>query len=547
MNSLRFILSVERGERLRIVLLAAVSGLANAVMLVVVNSVAGAVAGEEKLTWSQFAIYALAYPVFLWSAKRALLKANLIVEELLRDLRLRLAEQLRRAELLTIQRQVRGRLYATIAHETNHLSMLFPVLVNLLGQLFGLAACLLYIGYLSKAALVLVFLTFAGGVITVGRLSSSLQADQHRVVETQARLGEALSHLVDGFKELAINTKKRQAVLGEFSELSDQSQQAQKKVADFAVNFSLLSTTTLYIMLGAIAFIFPQYLESHSVVVFKLTAAVLFCVGPVMSIIGLFPAAMQAEVGLATIYGLEERLLQCQGVEPSEARRQATRYTELHEIGYRQLTFAHRDLTGQPVFEVGPLDLELRPGEIVFLVGGNGSGKTTTVRLLSGLYPAESGAILVNGEPVGVTELAGFREMFSTVLADFHLFERLYGLEQVEPERVQELIRMVELEGKVEFRDGAFSNLNLSTGQRKRLALITALLEDRRVYVFDEWAADQDAHFRERFYTEILPDLAKRGKAVLVVSHDERYWSRADRVIKIDLGTVEWEQVASEG
>ena len=160
------------------------------------------------------------------------------------------------------------------------------------------------------------------------------------------------------------------------------------------------------------------------------------------------------------------------------------------------------------------------------------------LKLLTGLYKPDSGLIDIDGLAVDRTAVRDMRELFSVIFGDFHLFDRLYGLEGVEQERVQELIDRMELTDKVTFEDGKFSNLNLSTGQRKRLALIAALLEDRPIYIFDEWAADQDAHFRAIFYEEILKDLKARGKTVIAVTHDDRFFHVADRVVQLDLGKM---------
>jgi putative ATP-binding cassette transporter len=142
--------------------------------------------------------------------------------------------------------------------------------------------------------------------------------------------------------------------------------------------------------------------------------------------------------------------------------------------------------------------------------------------------------------------MAGLREQFSAIFGDFHLFDQLYGLKDVDAGHVNQLIDAMGLANKVKFEDGRFTNLNLSTGQRKRLALIAALLEDRPIYAFDEWQAEQDVHFRAEFYTRILPSLKAKGKTVLAVTHDERFWRMADRVVKMDLGKVVWERPGSE-
>src|SRR6185369_2296345 len=132
-----------------------------------------------------------------------------------------------------------------------------------------------------------------------------------------------------------------------------------------------------------------------------------------------------------------------------------------------------------------------------------------------------------------------FRQLFSVVFSDFFLFETMLGLGDIDVDsRARQYIELLQLQHKVEVKDGKLSTLDLSQGQRKRLALLTAYLEDRTFYVFDEWAADQDPFFKEIFYLQLLPELKARGKTVLVISHDERYYYVADRFVKFDYGMI---------
>lgn len=145
---------------------------------------------------------------------------------------------------------------------------------------------------------------------------------------------------------------------------------------------------------------------------------------------------------------------------------------------------------------------------------------------------------MVDDRLVNAANAQAYGDLFSAIFSDFHLFDRLYGLEDVAEARVAALIEQMELGDKVRFADGRFSTLDLSTGQRKRLALIVALLEGKEIYIFDEWASDQDQHFRQRFYEFILRDLKNHGKTIIAVTHDDRFWHFADRVVKLDLGRV---------
>ncbi|MET0413960.1 MAG: cyclic peptide export ABC transporter, partial [Polyangiaceae bacterium] len=201
--------------------------------------------------------------------------------------------------------------------------------------------------------------------------------------------------------------------------------------------------------------------------------------------------------------------------------------------------YEHRHEGDDSVFELGPIDLELRPGEVVFLIGGNGSGKTTLAKLLTGLYEPSAGSIHVNDRPLEPGRLEGYRQLFSAVFADFHLFQTLLGLEgEALDARAQSLLELLALGHKVSVTNGVFSSTELSRGQQKRLALVVATLEDRPVYVFDEWAADQDPAYKDVFYRRILPELKARGKSLFVITHDDRFFHLADRCLKLESGTL---------
>ncbi len=186
-------------------------------------------------------------------------------------------------------------------------------------------------------------------------------------------------------------------------------------------------------------------------------------------------------------------------------------------------------------FSVGPFSLELRAGEILFITGGNGSGKSTLLKLMMGLYMPGQGRILLNSQE---TDIRQHRYLFAVVFGDFHLFDRFYGLPDVDENRVNELLTLMRIEKKVQFADGKFSTPDLSTGQKKRLALVAAMMEDRPVYVFDEWAAEQDPEFRRHFYETLLPTFKAQGKTILAVTHHDQYFHVADRVVNMEYGQI---------
>jgi putative ATP-binding cassette transporter len=209
------------------------------------------------------------------------------------------------------------------------------------------------------------------------------------------------------------------------------------------------------------------------------------------------------------------------------------------QIDFHGVTHAYRSPLAPHGFVLGPLDLTLVRGETVFVIGGNGSGKTTLAKLLTGLYVPEGGEVRLDGRPIAADNREAYRQLFSVVFDDAVVFDSLWGMDAGDRDRrAHEYLRQLELEHVVTVTNGAFSRTALSRGQRKRLALLTAYLEDRPIYVFDEWAADQDPAFRKIFYRNLLPELKRRGKTVVAITHDDRYFASADRIVKLEDGKV---------
>ena len=188
------------------------------------------------------------------------------------------------------------------------------------------------------------------------------------------------------------------------------------------------------------------------------------------------------------------------------------------------------------LFGIAVDSFELRKGELVFIRGGNGSGKSTFMKVLAGLYAPESGEMFLNNVMLSDVNMESYRNLFTIVPTDYHLFSRPLGL-NITPAQLTDVLRTLHMETKVSLlEDGTFSTLDLSAGQRKRLALACALLEKRHIYLFDEVAADFDPVFRRYFFEELLPDFIRQGGTILAISHDDRYFHVADRVLTMREG-----------
>ena len=539
---LNFIRCASANDLRKMVLLTLAAGVANALLVVIVNYVAAIVAIGERPNLGEWAVFAASLLIYYQCNKIALLRANVVIEQLLKDLRVRITDKLRRSELPVVDRLGRSQLYGLISRETNHLSVTFPLLVDSFQQSILLLVSLVYLAYLSPMALAVFVLAVGLGVLGYRQINDDFRETLERGFGHQARMLDTTGDIIKGFKELRLNTRRSDAAMSAYGAASRSAEAAAVQAGEHWASLILLSSFVTYLMLGVVGFVLPQYMTAHGVLIFQLIPTLLFCMGPLAKIVAQSPMFIQAGVGLRALAEIERELDTGRSVSPAEARAMGAAYKGFHEIAYRGLTFSYGDPDDGARFHVGPLDLTVKAGETVFLVGGNGSGKSTTLRLLTGLYPADDGVIEIDGRPVEERAIAGLRELISAVFADFHLFDRLYGIEHADPAEVQRLIVEMGLAHKVSFENGGFTQTNLSTGQRKRLALIAALLEDREIYVFDEWSAEQDVHFRKFFYTKILADLKARGKTIIAVTHDERYWHVADRVVRLDLGTVLWDR-----
>ncbi|MCA9692770.1 MAG: ATP-binding cassette domain-containing protein [Myxococcales bacterium] len=202
------------------------------------------------------------------------------------------------------------------------------------------------------------------------------------------------------------------------------------------------------------------------------------------------------------------------------------------------MTFTYPATEGHDGFTLGPLDLTIRRGDVVFLTGANGSGKSTFGRLLAGLYRPAAGRICADGVPITDARLGAWRALFATVFVEHRTLATLYGVEEQALERAPALLGELELADKTAIVDGRVTNLGLSTGQSKRLALVLTRLQGKPILVLDEWAAEQDPEHRAWFYDELLPALRAEGRTVIVITHDDQYFDRADWRLVMTAGRI---------
>jgi putative ATP-binding cassette transporter len=457
------------------------------------------------------------------------------------ELRMRLSRRILAAPLRQLERLGPHRLLTTLTEDIGSVIELVTLLPQMLTQLAMMVGCLVYLAWLSWELLLVML-----GYMVVGLLTHQLPLARSfryfKLVRQQwDEMYKAFHGLMMGTKELKLNSRRRAAFLAQQLEPAAAGVERNSlKGYAIAMAASNWGQILFFIFIGLLLFGAARILNTETQVLVGYTLAVLFLITPLTILLNQVPSLERAYLAAERIeeIGLSLDETPAESLAPAAPPAAPWRRLELVDVAH-----VYRQNGGGEEFELGPLNLTFRPGELVFLIGGNGSGKTTLAKLLMGLYEPESGEIRVDGRPVTAEERDDYRQQFSVVFYDFYLFERLFGLEAADLDaRSRQYLELLQLSHKLQIRDGRLSTLDLSQGQRKRLALLNAYLEDRPVYIFDEWAADQDPQFKQIFYYQLLPDLKARGKTVIVISHDDRYYGLADRLIKLESGKVESDQ-----
>lgn len=530
----------------RIVIMALVSGLANGLILALVNTSAEH-AWNKVVHIRNLFLYGIVLVLFIYSKKYAMAEANRVVEEVLSRVRLRIADKLRKADLAFIERLGQSTTYSTLTQDTNLISQTAMVMIAASASVVMVAACLLYIAYVSIAAFVM---TAAAVSIGVSLYLSHREETFRNINESnreEAAFFDLLNHVLQGFQALKMNRRRSASIFGDLTERSAATRELKVEAGQTMTVDYMFSQVFYYILIAVVLFLLPTLMPSQTPNAMKLTAAILFLMGSLDFVVGSIPLFTRSTVAVQNLQRLEAELDEAGRIREHEEGAEIIPIDSFDEVKAESLEFSYRSAAGEPLFTVGPIDLEIRRGEVLFIVGGNGSGKSTLLRLLTGLYYPDSGALLVDKTRIGPTSYNSYRELFSFVPADFHLFDRLYGLEDTTEERVNEMLKLMDLHRKTTFKDGRFTTQDLSTGQRKRLALIVALLENRSIYVLDECAADQDPGFKRYFYETLLPVLKEDGKTVVAATHDDHYFHVADRVIELEFGSIASQRTQAHG
>lgn len=519
----------------RVVIVASlIGGLCGIASIGMVRAMSQAIEREDilatDLAWP-FAGMCLAVLVTAVASSMLLIRLS---QDAVRRLTLHLCERILQAPLRNLEEVGAARLLAALTEDVF-------VIAGALNGIPGLCTCIVTLGigvvYLALLspqllAATLVFTAFAVTTYELAVLQARHQLRLGREVRDAVMKDQ--TNMIEGIKELKLHRPRRRVFFDDML-TADTAKLRNHLVMGYSIQTVAITWGRLmfFVAIGLVLFVAPHFFSVEAAVLSGYMLAILYLMSPLEGILAWLPFLIRAQISLRKIQELG--LLIDSSAQAARPVGQAN-WRRLDLVGATH-TY-HREREGHD-FVLGPIDLSLEPGDLLFIVGGNGSGKTTLAKLACGLYEPEAGEIRLDGQPITEENREAFRQLFTVVFAEVVIFDRLLGIEIPELDtRAKEYLEHLELDHKVTVSNGVFSTTELSKGQRKRLALLTAYLEDRPIYVFDEWAADQDPLFKRVFYKRILPDLKAAGKGVIVITHDDRYFSMADRIITLREGQM---------
>ncbi|WP_369411780.1 cyclic peptide export ABC transporter [Longitalea arenae] len=450
-------------------------------------------------------------------------------------LRMEMFDRIFAASYENFERIDRGRVYTTVNDNIGTVGNAVNMIVNIIPNLITTVVAMIYLAAISFHATLILF----GTILLISTVYYFTNKKARRYFEeareSQAVFMRLLNGMIDGFKELSLSNNKKNGYKKDIgywaSVIKDKTTTASYKF----LRAFMIGELLLILILGVVAILIPelfQGIRQYTLVSFVMV--VLYLIGPINAVISNWASVLEFKVALKRV---RDFIASIPAANDPEKVADVVPPREIETFHVQDLSFKYQAADSEHPFQIGPVNLQVNKGEILFIVGGNGSGKTTLAKLLTGLYTPEQGRILIDGNPVSGTELSAH---FSAVFSPMHLFQKIYDIAPgTHPESIQKWLEVMKLNGKVQVWPEEYSHLNLSQGQLKRLALLQCFLEDKPVYLFDEWAADQDPEYRHCFYEELLPYMKGTGKTVIAITHDDRYFFIADKIVKMEMGQTE--------
>ena len=523
---------------MRVVAAALVAGLLQGGMIIVINGAASTMeAGNLNLR------YLLMFLLLLGGYSLASHFSNsrtiALTERAIFAAYVDVADKLRRMRLIDFEEMGKSRIYSTLHTSTDIILETSKNLANVGAAFIMILVSATYVAYISPVAIAIIVVFYLFGYFVYRTNLKNVNKLIGEANIRERRFKDRFKYFLEGFKELKVAGSKSSALYQDYirPEAADAEEAGVRAEKQLSINMVFVQSYYYFIVTSMI-FLLPGLGAMSNADVLKVAAVLLFSYGAMTRIVQSIPLILKAEKALDSLHSLDRELDRAreEGSDaPAGQRKPADSGGAIRLDG---VTFTYRHADHVDDFTLGPVSLDVHPGEILFVVGRNGAGKTTLLKLLAGLYHPETGMLSLDGRPVEKPDYPRYRELFSVVFPDYYLFDRFYGQSKVNTEELERVLEIMDLEDRVAWDGERFQNLNLSAGQRKRLALVCAHMDDSPILVLDEVAADLDPSFRQFYYEEYLPGVRKSGRTVVAVSHDQQYFGVADRVVRIEEGRI---------
>jgi len=468
--------------------------------------------------------------LLLLTFKRIALRKNRrFLEKKIAAIRTLISDHLINTNLLQIEQLDRIDLYIKMTTDVKKISKASEIMIHITHAAMTFVCCLLYILCISIISFVIISCIIGLSFIIKINHSKTLLPDIDESINAETALYQIFDHILFGFKELKINKQKSDDLnLNAYHPILEKVKKIRIKV-DFHLSLFMTFLESLtFFFLGVV--IFTLNVKMH--VQIQLINVFLFLLPAVYTIVSFYPYLSRAIVSAKRLESLFSKLKKFENKKILSGKKYHIP-DQIHSLSISNLCFNYTDKNGDVTYSMGPINFSIKQGETLFITGGNGSGKSTLLKLMTGLYPPLKGTIKINNQAVMMHQQ---NHIFSGVFSDYHLFDRLYGLSTIDIEEVNKWLQIMKLNHRVVWDNNKFSYADLSSGEKRRLAFIISMLEDKPVYIFDEWTSDQDPKFTNFFYQSILKDFKKNNKTAIVVTHDERYFHCADKILTMKFG-----------
>lgn len=488
----------------------------------------------QSISNDYFFVFIIIILMFVWTKKVLSMAIIRISQQIFWKLRMGILSLV----LKTSYQQMSGqkvKIYTALVNDIDILTNASLRIVDFFTALILSITCLIYLASISPVLfLITLAVAFLGVIVYYSNFKRNAQ-EFHDARELENKFLGHFNSILDGFKEIYMDPEKGKYIFENKIKLVANDSIRNNTTAFKGLMHNQMTGQILFgILISSVLLYFSVILKIAPGDTVRFIFTLLYLSGSIEIVMVLLPGLVKAKVSSDHLVGLKEEL---ENSHFSEEELEVSGFPggEFTDIKIKDLEFSYKD--SEKNLGIGPVNMHIKRGDVIFIYGGNGSGKTTFVYVVLGLFKPNKGEIKINGISVNSDNLISYRSAFSVVFSDFYLFSELFT-DKFDKERLNFYLRLFELEGKVTIDNRSFSSTDLSTGQRKRLALISVLLENRPLLVLDEWAADQDPYFRKKFYTEIIPLLKKKGITIIAITHDDKYYHCADKLFKMDYGKL---------